>query len=441
MTPRLRVLVTVLGLFATMRAGAEPVVTLEDASARALTTHERLRAADAERDRAAVAPWRAVSALSPSVREIGSYTREKDQIVFPTGGIAVPGFNPVVLAQDVLRSTLEVGQPLYTHQFWGLRDIGAAEVRRSDDAYRAARQDVLLAVAAAYYDTLRAQTLADVARETQHLADTEIDHAEARLKAGSAVRSEVLRAQSERARADQRLAEAEGQTETSHDLLRRLAGLEPGFVVTDPPPRRLDLAAADPFVASAATRNPDLQQREAALAAARGEERRRVGALLPTLGVQFDYQNLNHESFADQNAFWTLMVRAQVPLVEGGGTRFLDVAEQRAVVERLEAEVAGFRRDLEVDVRRAWVTARTLDAQRAAAEKEVAFATETYHMLSDQYAAGTATNLDVVSALTTLDTARATATTLRYAHAVALVQLERVAGTLGEPVGAPGAAR
>src|SRR5581483_9112101 len=150
------------------------------------------------------------------------------------------------------------------------------------------------------------------------------------------------------------------------------------------------------------------------------------------LGMQFDYQNLNNESFADRNDFWTLMVRAQVPLLEAGGTRWLDVSEQRAVVDRLEAEVAGFRRDLAVDVRRAWTTARTLDARRAAAADEVSLATESYRMLSDQYRSGVATNLDVLAALTVLTDARGNEAALRYAHAVSLVQLERVVGTLGE---------
>ncbi len=108
------------------------------------------------------------------------------------------------------------------------------------------------------------------------------------------------------------------------------------------------------------------------------------------------------------------------------------MSEQRAVVSRLEAEVAGFRRDLAVDVRRAWVTAHTLEARRAAADQEVAFATESYRMLSDQYTAGVATNLDVLSALTALADARANLTTIRYAHAVSLIQLRRVVGTLGE---------
>ncbi|HYC22652.1 MAG TPA: TolC family protein [Candidatus Bathyarchaeia archaeon] len=430
------VLASLLPLAAPARA-ADPIVTLEEASARALATDEQIQAAAADRERAAVAPLRAASALGPNVREIVSYTREKDEIAFPPeAAAALPGFNPVVIAQDVVRNVLAIGQPLYTHQFWALRDIGRAEVARSDEAYRAARQDVLLAVAAAYYDALRAAALADVARQTQGLAGVEVKHAEERVHAGEAVRSDVLRAETERARSDERVAATAGQVENTRESLRRLASLSEPFALTEPPSRRLDLASVEPYLAAARDRSPDLAQREKALASAQGEEKRRQAELYPTLGLEFSYQNLNHDTFADRNDFWNLIVRAQVPLFESGGTHWLDVAEQRAVVSRLAAQLAGFRRDLEVDVRHAFVTARTLDAQRAAAEEEVQLSGETYRMLSDQYRAGVATNLDVLTSLTTLATARASLASIRYALAVALVQLERVAGTLGEAEGA-----
>lgn len=74
----------------------------------------------------------------------------------------------------------------------------------------------------------------------------------------------------------------------------------------------------------------------------------------------------------------------------------------------------------------------TLDVRRAAAEREVALGGETYRMLSARYEDGCATDLDVLTALANLDTARATLTSVRYAWAVAVVQLERLAGTLGE---------
>jgi outer membrane protein len=413
-------------------AAPERLVTLEEASARALATHDRIRAAEAVQARAEVAPWRAVSALAPSVRDQISYARRKDQIAFPTDVVAaLPGFNPVVVAQDEVRNVLAIGQPLYVHEFWALREIGKAEVAQSDEVYRAARQDVLLSVAAAYYDLLRAQALAEVAQQTHALTEVEIAHAEERVRAGEAVQSDVLRVQTERARADQRVAETLGQIEISSDLLRRLAALSGSFTVTEPALRPVDLTSVDGYLLSAGEQNPDLKIREASVAEARGEEHRREARLYPSLGLDFNYQNINHDTFADRNDFWSLMVRAQVPIFETGGSHWLDVSEQRAVVSQREAESAGFERDLEVDVRRAWVTARTLAAKRSAADEELRLASDSYRMLSDQYTAGVATSLDVLASLTALASARADSASIRFAEALSRVQLERVAGTLG----------
>jgi len=413
-------------------AEGERVVTLDEASARALATHDRIRAAEAVQERAEVAPWRAVSALAPSVRDQVSYARRKEEIAFP-GDIAaaLPGFNPVVIAQDEVRNVLAIGQPLYVHEFWALREIGKAEVQQSDEVYRAARADVLLSVAAAYYDLLRAQALAEVAQQTHALTEVEIAHAEERVRAGEAVQSDVLRVQTERARSDQRLAETAGQVEIAGDVLRRLAQLSGPFTVTEPALRPIDLTSVDGYLQSARAQNPDLKIREAGVAEAVGEEHRREAKLYPSLGLDFNYQNINHDTFADRNDFWTLMVRAQVPIFESGGSHLLDISEQRAVVSQREAESSGFARDLEVDVRRAWVTARTLQAKHVAADEELHLASDSYRMLSDQYTAGVATNLDVLTSLTALASARADNASIRFAEALSRVQLERVAGTLG----------
>lgn len=414
-------------------ARAERVVTLEEAQARAVATHERIRAAEAAQQRAEVAPWRAVSAMAPSVKDRVGYTREKEQISFPTDiAAALPGFNPVVVAQDEVRNVLAIGQPLYVHQFWALREIGKAEVQQSDEVYRAAKQDVLLSVAAAYYEVLRAQALEEVAQQTLAMSDVQVQHASERVHAGEAVQSDVLRAQTEKARAEQRIAETRGQVEIAYDQLRRLAALDGDFAVTEPAPRAMALGSVDGFIRSAHERNPDLKIRQANVQAARGEEHRREAELYPSLGLDFAYQNINHDTFADRNDFWTLVVRAQIPIFESGGSHWLDVSEQKAVVSQKESETAGFERDMEVDVRRAWVTVRTLEAKRIAADEALRLAGESYRMLSEQYTAGVATNLDVLTALTSLSLARADDASIRYASGFARIQLERVAGTLDE---------
>jgi outer membrane protein TolC len=408
------------------------VVTLEEATQAALASHEAIRAAAAEERRAAVAARRAFAAIGPSVQEIGSYTREKEGISFEVPGAAQGGgsFNPVILQHEATRGTLTVSQPLYTHQFWALHALGEHEAERAREGSRLARQDVVAAVDAAYYELLRAQTLAAVADETAHLADVEVTHAQARVDAGEAVRSDVIRAQAETARAAQRIEETRGAMDIAAERLVRLTGIPRPFDIVEPAERMLDLSSPEPFVALAREHNAELRRAQAALSSTRDEQRRRWAVLWPTAGFQFDYRLVDHEAFAERNDFWDFVFAVQVPLLEAGGSRWLDLSEQRSLVARTEADVAGLRRDVELAVRQAFVNARTLGAQEAAAQKQSALAAETYRLLSEQYAAGVATGLDVLDALNTRDSARANLAVVHYLRALAAVDLERAAGVL-----------
>jgi outer membrane protein len=407
-------------------------LTLDEALAAALASHESLQAAALEEQRAEITGFRAYSVMGPSVTQSGSYTQEKEGITFPPQPGGTSDFNPVVLQHDAWRGVLTVAQPLYTHQFWALRSLGRHDLEHARAGSRLAREDVASAVIQAYYDLLRARALSAVAEDTVKLADVEVSQANARVEAGEAVKSEVVRAQSEAARADERVVQSRGAVETASDRLSRLTAIAGPFEVSDPPPRPLDLASVDPFLALARENNPELRQAAAALAAARDEENRLWAALLPTVGFQFDYRLVNHEAFAEKNDFWDAIFAVEIPLLQSGGKSLLDWREQRARVGRAEAELRGLQRDVELAVRQAFVNVSTFTAQEAAAERQATLAAETYRLLSEQYASGVSTGLDVLDALTANASARANLTIVHYARAVAAAALERAAGVLGE---------
>jgi len=428
------ILLCLVNLAASSASGAPAlaaVVTLDEARAAALRSHERLAVARADEERAAVAPWRALSALAPSLTATGSYTREKEAIEFPTQpGLPTGGFNPLILARDPVRGILSATQPIYTHQFWALRELGQSEVTRSAEAYRAAVQDVILSVTAAYYEMLRAVAVRRVAEESAELAAAELKHARTRYDVGESLRSDVLRAETEAARATQRIAEARGAVDVAAVTLARLTGINETFDVLEPPQRVLGAASPSTLLETARVHNPDLLQAEQALATARAEEARREATLYPTLVARGSYRLVNEETFVELNNFWQVGVAIDIPLLEAGGTRYLDLAEQRARVKGAEAQLAGLRRDLELEIGRAFVRAQTLEVVQATVEKEATLASDTYHLLSRQYEAGAATSLDVLSALTARATAQSNRAAVRYTHGLALTELDRLQGTL-----------
>ena len=144
---------------------AQPrTLTLEEAIGAALDSHEAVRAASAEEQRAEVTGRRAYAIMGPTVVQDGSYTQEKEGINFPPlAGAGPSNFNTVVLQHYASRGLFSVGQPLYTHQFWALRSLGKHEAERARQGSRVARENVTAAVIEAYYDLLRARALSTVA--------------------------------------------------------------------------------------------------------------------------------------------------------------------------------------------------------------------------------------------------------------------------------------
>ncbi len=416
---------------------APRIVTLADATDRALRTHERIAAAAAEGRRAEIGGWKAWSAVAPSIEATGSYTREKDEITFPETLAALGGLQPQILQRDAVRGALTVTQPIVSPQFWSLRELGAADRRGAAEGLRGARQDVTLAVAEAYYGALRARSLLDVAREAVKLAELEAEHARARESEGEVLRSDVLRAETELERARQQVVAAAGATETALQRLARLAAIDGPFDVVEAPEPKTELGSADPFVRQALARSPEILRGERALEAAEAEERRLRSVLYPTAGLRFQYRLVDHETFAERSDFWDLVAGVQIPLLASGGSQWIEWEEQKARVQKARSELQGTRRDVELSVREALVAAQTLATREALAAKEESLAVESHRLLSEGYAEGQASSVDLLAALTARNAARTDHPLVRYDRAVALLRLQRATGALGEAPAEP----
>lgn len=423
-------------LAATSLAGpaqaASATVTLEEASRAALLWHEKLGVAAAERNLADLTRWQALHVMGPSVSVTAGSTRSKDEIAFPADLAAAGGFNPLVLQQEAVRGTLSVTQPLYVQQFWPMRELGRIDHERGGTAMRATEQAVLVAVADAYYEDLLAHALADVAIETSRLAAVETGQAQQRVAAGETIRSDVVRAQAEAARADEQVAETRGAAEIADQRLMRLTGMSPPFTLADSPVRAPDPVAVEPLVAAAFERNPGIRLAVLARDAAEEGVRLKKAALYPSLGLNFRYHLVDEPSFLEKNDFWDVTAAIEIPLFDQGGVHFTEIAAEHEKVAKANAELLGLRREVELGVRQAFVQVRTLTARETAAREEERLAVESHRLLSRHYAAGSATSVDVLGALTSRHLARANLAAVRYTRSRALAHLDYATGTIGD---------
>ncbi len=140
-----------------------------------------------------------------------------------------------------------------------------------------------------------------------------------------------------------------------------------------------------------------------------------------------------HDSGATNNSTydWDALVSVQVPIFTGG-QREVDLLTANRQIEETKLNRDKTAKTVEADVKGAWLAVRTLQQTLKALHAQVVAAEQAYHDLENQYRAGIATSVDVLSALDDLNTARKNLAVQIYGFQVALRNLEQVTGVFQE---------
>ena len=216
---------------------------------------------------------------------------------------------------------LKVVQPIYR----GGRT--EAQTRQAINTVQATRAQtmavettVFLAVAQAFLDTYRDQTLVEVNRSNEAVLQKQLDASRTRFKVGEVTRTDVAQAESSLAQATANRIASEGQLEVSRAAYTRAVGHPPGRLIL-PKERPALPATRDDALGLASTNNPNVIAASYTEAAARDNVDLVRGQLLPQISIVGDL-NRSYSPSVSQNAarFDTGSVVAQMtmPLYEGG---------------------------------------------------------------------------------------------------------------------------
>jgi outer membrane protein len=289
----------------------------------------------------------ALSNWRPTVTFTGEagYNRGELQEGLPTGGTFSTFFTREL--------DFKVTQPIYR----GGRT--EAQTRQAINLVQSARAQTLAvettvfqAVAQAFFDTYRDQTLVEVNRNNENVLKKQLDATRDRFRVGEVTRTDVAQAESSLAQATANRIASEGQLEVSRAEYTRAVGHPPG---------RLILASERPVLPNtrdevlqlASTDNPNVISANFAEAAARDNIDVVRGQLLPQISVVGDLNRSYSPAITIHTAREdTASVTAQLtmPLYEGG-----QIYSQTRQAE----QVVGQRRSQVDDARRAAVQSAT----------------------------------------------------------------------------------
>lgn len=414
---------------------------------------------DAQLD-AAAATFRADAEISnqararllPSVIAEGSYTdadteQSGIQPRLDSLGNLVPLSQQIDGDTETTAWSVRLTQPLFDLPAWFNFQRGQELSKQAEASFSAEQQDLIIRVAEAYFNVLRAQDNLQAAQAEERAIQRQLEQTQQRFDVGLIAITDVHEA---RAAFDSVVAQRltfEGNVNIALEALSTLTGrnhsnlwqLDKDFPVTPPDP-----AQRDPWVRFALDKNYDLQAAYYAMEAARYNARAQRMEHLPKVSGSL----LHQEEDVEGNQDYTLpgmgsrtfpgdsdletqavVVSVTMPIFAGGGIS----AARREAAERYNAALAQ-RLDTErgvVQQTRAQHIAVTTDAQRVNARAQaIVSAQSALDATEAGYEVGTRNIVDVLNARRVLYGSARDYANARYDYVQNMLRLKESAGTL-----------
>ncbi|MEI9897039.1 MAG: TolC family protein [Chthoniobacter sp.] len=422
-------------------------LTLEQAYDRALATDQTIRIAYWEIRKANLLPWSALARLGPQINANGSYNRyndatrstviQSDTVV--VNGVATPiDSRAVDITSHARGGSGEAGftyvQPLIDFTVFPAYRLGTLSKVATRLEHQFTIRETLFGLASAFYEVLKQQQLVVVDRETLRLTNEQLDLAQKRANVGEVTRADVLRATVTVEQARQVLVQDEGILDIDRNTLANILNFAPdtAFTVVEPQDYPSTLPVFAELLARAYAHREDLKVKDIAIDQDIARRNEVIGEYGPRVVAQLDGQRGHNSGFTTNSTYdWDATVSVQVPIFTGG-QREVDLLTANRVIEQTKLDRDKTAKTVESDVKNAWITVRTLQQTLKALHAQVVAAEQGYHDLENQYRAGTATSVDVLTALNDLNDARKDLAVQTYGFQVALRNIEQVTGIFQE---------
>jgi outer membrane protein TolC len=376
---------------------------------------------------ARAARYQSLAGILPSLN--GGLSAAREKISLEAFGFTGPGIPRTVGPFNVFDARLYLSQPVFD-----LSAIQRAIARgHGVDAARLSAQDareiVVLATTALYLQASAGR--ARIASAEAQLATAELlAHQAQDLKASGLVAGiDVLRAQVQADAARQRLIVARNDYARQKLDLARAIGLPLGQVFEPSDPLELTQAETpdpDAAVAQALAARADYRAARARLEAAEADQRAAAAERLPALDFRASYGNIG-QHVDDTLPTYALGGFVRVPIFEGGRIKAREL-EADAALKRQQALVGDLRGQIDYEVRTALLDAAAAAERVGVARRALDLAGQQLTQARDRFAAGVASNIEVVQAQETVAAADDSHLASLFAHGVARAQLARALG-------------
>jgi len=405
---RVPIAAVLLAMMASTAGFAQEPLTLREAIRQALGESPDATAAHASSEEAKAGAALARTQLFPQLNFTEDISRGNDPVYVFGTLLRQQRFTQDNFALNALNKPLPVGnfatrfsgQWLAFDSFKTQKTIHSADLmRKSADAQaQAVNQKIVMDVVQAYQSVLYAEREISVAQHEQETAAALLDSVKDRVKAGLAVESDQMSAEVNVAARKQDLIAAQGDLELAWAQLRVAMGAPKLQETKLQPiePHDFPETNLEQDLTTAAKTRPDLN----ALGDAQGAQAAAVSAAKLDFGPRVSaYGNWEQDrpTFAGTGGNnWVAGAQISVDILPL--SKRAQLARQNAAKARLDAQMASYQQNVQLQVSRAHIQRQTAQLQLATAKAAMDQAAESLRILRNRYSAGLATITDLLRA-------------------------------------------
>lgn len=330
---------------------------------------------------------------------------------------------------------LSLAQPVFRAQNWFTFQASQENTRIAETQFSIAQQQLILDVATAYFNVLKAQETLRTTQAAEAAFKRQWEQAKERFDVGLIAITEVHEAKANYDATKTGRIQAQGALDIARDTLGRLSGatyeqindLKAALPIQEPSP-----SSADAWVKSATTNNLSIQANQFAVEAQQLQLKTAQSGHLPTVDLIASYGN-NHytgRSPADDSlGSASLTLDFNMPLYAGGRTES-GVSQARYKLEELELNLETARRNVKLNTTSLYRTIVT-DIETVASQKQNIVSRESaLEATKAGYNVGTRNIVEVLDAERSYYIALAEYATARYDYVIDTLKLKQTAGSL-----------
>jgi outer membrane protein len=408
---------------------AQPLAadSLQEIYQLALTTDPTLGAAEAEYQAALQAKPQARAALLPQINAQAGYdwinTRFK-------------GSADVFKDDDFQRKSygINLNQVLYNKSNWVRLAQADSQIAQAEAQIQAARQELMLRTAEAYFDALSAKDTLEFAEAEKEAIARQLEQSRERFEVGLIAITDVKESEAQHDLAIAEEIDAQNQLNISGENLRAIIGrlpknlqpLSDGFELVTPQPANIQK-----WEESALDNSLALKAAQFTLEIAKKEVERRRAGHHPTLGLKAQYANQDDEGGFNYGESRNVSggLELSLPLYSGGLTS-AQVAEAVQLQKQARNSYEIQRRQSVRDTRASYLNVIAGISRVKALNQALASTQTAAEAAQAGFEVGTRTAVEVLLALRETYRAQRDYSRARYDYILSTFRLKQAAGTL-----------